>query len=275
MPNELHCDALAALRSTGEKLPEDLKATILALGRTAVPSLVALLEDEDLADEDAPGDGWPPVHAVRLLGELKAEEAIQPFLRLLGEKDEDTWLFNDAEINLPKIGPAIVEPVLAAFDEADDPDDMGPLAYALANCGAKNDRIYEALVEFFHQNEFLGALVLADYGDDRGLPLIREAIETFVPDPESPLGARDLVDYVDSYERLAGSMPSGLAAHVEKLRSDWAERRAALVGPARSTKIGRNDPCPCKSGKKYKKCCLGKAPVAPASEVLPSSGDPH
>jgi len=26
-------------------------------------------------------------------------------------------------------------------------------------------------------------------------------------------------------------------------------------------KIGRNDPCPCGSGKKYKKCCLGKAGV--------------
>ena len=25
-----------------------------------------------------------------------------------------------------------------------------------------------------------------------------------------------------------------------------------------SDKIGRNDPCPCKSGKKYKQCCLLK-----------------
>jgi uncharacterized protein YecA (UPF0149 family) len=24
---------------------------------------------------------------------------------------------------------------------------------------------------------------------------------------------------------------------------------------ARRTKIGRNDPCPCGSGKKYKRCC--------------------
>ncbi|RJQ54880.1 MAG: hypothetical protein C4530_16565 [Desulfobacteraceae bacterium] len=24
-------------------------------------------------------------------------------------------------------------------------------------------------------------------------------------------------------------------------------------------KIGRNDPCPCGSGKKYKRCCLNKA----------------
>ena len=264
MPNDLHSDPLTALRTTGQKLPDDLKAAILALGPAVVPSLIEILEDEDLAAEDSPSGGWPAIHAARLLGELKAEEAIEPFLRLLreGEVDEDSWLINDAEINLPKLGPAILEPVLAAFDEAVYAEDLGPLAYALANCGAKDDRIYEALVEFFHENEFLGALRFADYGDDRALPLIRRAIETFVPDPGSPLGARDLVDYVDSYERLAGTLPSELVAHVEKLRSDWAERRAALVGPARSTKVGRNDPCPCKSGKKYKRCCLGKAPGA-------------
>ncbi|MCL6591559.1 MAG: SEC-C domain-containing protein [Firmicutes bacterium] len=28
----------------------------------------------------------------------------------------------------------------------------------------------------------------------------------------------------------------------------------------RSAKTGRNEPCPCGSGKKYKKCCLGKKP---------------
>jgi hypothetical protein len=28
--------------------------------------------------------------------------------------------------------------------------------------------------------------------------------------------------------------------------------------PRRAAKIGRNEPCPCGSGKKYKKCCLGK-----------------
>lgn len=30
------------------------------------------------------------------------------------------------------------------------------------------------------------------------------------------------------------------------------------TSPIRVMKIGRNDPCPCGSGKKYKKCCLGK-----------------
>jgi preprotein translocase subunit SecA len=39
-------------------------------------------------------------------------------------------------------------------------------------------------------------------------------------------------------------------------------RRASAIGapappsPARMAKAGRNEPCPCGSGKKYKKCCL-------------------
>lgn len=27
-------------------------------------------------------------------------------------------------------------------------------------------------------------------------------------------------------------------------------------------KIGRNDPCPCGSGKKYKSCCMNKVPAS-------------
>ena len=33
-------------------------------------------------------------------------------------------------------------------------------------------------------------------------------------------------------------------------------------------KPGRNDPCPCGSGKKYKKCCLGKAAQSPATKAV-------
>ncbi len=38
------------------------------------------------------------------------------------------------------------------------------------------------------------------------------------------------------------------------------EEDEAPAEPAenRFKNIGRNDPCPCGSGKKYKKCCLGK-----------------
>jgi hypothetical protein len=37
-----------------------------------------------------------------------------------------------------------------------------------------------------------------------------------------------------------------------------------------SRKIGRNDPCPCGSGKKHKKCCLGRVRPAPSQLLTPS-----
>jgi len=39
-------------------------------------------------------------------------------------------------------------------------------------------------------------------------------------------------------------------------------------------KIGRNDPCPCGSGKKYKKCCLGKVQHAPARALANATMPP-
>ena len=32
-------------------------------------------------------------------------------------------------------------------------------------------------------------------------------------------------------------------------------------------KIGRNDPCPCGSGKKYKKCCLNEQQASPMDKL--------
>jgi hypothetical protein len=51
----------------------------------------------------------------------------------------------------------------------------------------------------------------------------------------------------------------------------------------RPTKVGRNDPCPCGSGKKYKHCCMvqqgpsktGAAPSAPVLPGRPGSGSPE
>jgi len=36
------------------------------------------------------------------------------------------------------------------------------------------------------------------------------------------------------------------------------QRQEGMAGPVHRSqpKVGRNDPCPCGSGKKYKKCCL-------------------
>ena len=80
----------------------------------------------------------------------------------------------------------------------------------------------------------------------------------------------DVVDYFCSWSWFASEerrvRPLRLLRELlaeQVLRLEAAQSlRAAMEGPAAFTyrrpitKVGRNDPCPCGSGKKYKKCCL-------------------
>ena len=44
----------------------------------------------------------------------------------------------------------------------------------------------------------------------------------------------------------------------KKWRVRILDRAQELTIRRTERKIGRNEPCPCGSGKKYKKCCIGK-----------------
>lgn len=60
-------------------------------------------------------------------------------------------------------------------------------------------------------------------------------------------------------EEVIAHMAAGLVGAYRYFRSQ-GEAYASLPAPEpqRGTpKVGRNDPCPCGSGKKYKKCCGG------------------
>ena len=66
-------------------------------------------------------------------------------------------------------------------------------------------------------------------------------------------------DYeITTKNRLAAFLKTGqpIEQFMASLRSE-----DAAPGPL----VGRNDPCPCGSGRKYKKCCLGRS--APAFTV--------
>lgn len=58
--------------------------------------------------------------------------------------------------------------------------------------------------------------------------------------------ARLLRDYQQAEEQRAHSLTRGTPARASRLR------------PPGQPKVGRNDPCPCGSGRKYKRCCLRK-----------------
>jgi hypothetical protein len=61
---------------------------------------------------------------------------------------------------------------------------------------------------------------------------------------------------LEAQGRLAGG--GSLARYVRALRGAFEERTAASTKPVQNPgpKIGRNQPCPCGSGRKFKNCCM-------------------
>ena len=45
-------------------------------------------------------------------------------------------------------------------------------------------------------------------------------------------------------------------SYKERLKPDGGVKGVTIRKPAGASTVGRNDPCPCGSGRKYKKCCL-------------------
>ena len=104
--------------------------------------------------------------------------------------------------------------------------------------------------------------------------------ETICPEPDKP--AQEAIDFCRGYVRgarmhasWASDEPASakllafealakenveserprLGSYVAALRVYWQSKRQVVRA---TPKVGRNDPCPCGSGKKHKKCCLAK-----------------
>jgi hypothetical protein len=91
----------------------------LGLTREHIPDLIRMATDDDLhwADQDSP-EVWAPMHAWRALGQLRAEEAIEPLLGLLEELEDDDWLQEELPTVLGMIGLSAIPAVERYLAEA-------------------------------------------------------------------------------------------------------------------------------------------------------------
>jgi SEC-C motif-containing protein len=67
------------------------------------------------------------------------------------------------------------------------------------------------------------------------------------------------VEFVARFEQGGVAQQHREIGQFEKIDGQWYYVDGKVMGPKQVIKgerIGRNDPCPCGSGKKYKKCCL-------------------
>jgi hypothetical protein len=119
----------------------------------------------------------------------------------------------------------------------------------------------EILVKKAFDRGFIDSHVL---GFDHFEEDLRRAMEH--PDEPWRPDDRDCTLFGDTVEEL-----SGWYCFSEQYRDDQERwRRQAEANHARSQRVenpfkgvGRNDPCPCGSGKKFKKCCLASVRLGP------------
>jgi hypothetical protein len=250
-----------------EHLPETIRRDILGLGVSAVPPLLEILQDEMLALTEAPGGGFAPIHAARLLGELRTEEAIEPMLRALADTDPLDILHDQVIQSMLKIGPSVMEPALRAASDADS-DLQDSLATILARIGVRDERILEMLISQLRRDPAYAGN-LANYGDQRAVPHLFEALDQYkIVDTENPFSNHALVELREAIEELGGSLTAEQKQKCQRgLRQAQAFQHTlrALIDKKHPMKgerggrrglLGRNDPCWCGSGIKYKKCHL-------------------
>ncbi len=276
---------LDQLLSLGRPKFNELGFDCRAFGITSehIPELLRLVADEAL--HNAPSDSqlvWAPVHAWRALAALKAEQAVEPLLRLLRRivDHDDDWVGEEVPRVLGEIGCPALEPVTAYLaNPAHLEWARVAAAKALAEIGRRHaelradcvGRLCAQLEKFADQSETLNAFLvspLLDLEARVALPLMQRAFaagrvdETVVgefEDAEIELGLK-----TDGHHPRKPNWLTKLGAQLPAPEADSTKPGPALDGRGQAQtprqfvpeeKVGRNDPCPCGSGKKYKKCC--------------------
>ena len=107
------------LFSVGERLPPRLKEEILARGPALEPHLRRLIDDDELFNVDARGKGWAPLHAITLLGAMRAAESIPRMIALLASSDLRDYVWDRSLQALQAMGAVALEPCLAAYAAAE------------------------------------------------------------------------------------------------------------------------------------------------------------
>ena len=145
---------------------------------------------------------------------------------------------------------ACCEPVINGTMPAETPEKLMRARYS-AHVAVKADFLFNSTHPDHREGyDHQGTSDWAAQSEWLGLEIV--AVSNVGPDDQS-----GQVEFIARYNDHEGAHRHHELAQFEKLDGTWYFCDGALVKqrPLAVTKIGRNDPCSCGSGLKYKKCC--------------------
>ena len=239
-------------------------------GREDVAALACMVCDVALRQLDADSsEVWAPVHAWRALGQLGAQEAVAPLLAFLKTTENDEAVNEELPVVFGMIGPAAV-PCIAAF-LSDRSNAISPAATAMAGlreivarhpecrdeCVAILARVLEPHAASDPSINGFAVWALIDLAAVESIDAMRGAFRRKAVDLSLVGDEEDVEIALGFRERRATPAPNynvGSLGWLDQPDAGSIQHDARTA--SRGGKIGRNDPCPCGSGNKYKKCCL-------------------
>ncbi len=285
MTEQVSDEALAGRwMKAGLNVPRELVDETIRRGGRMAPHLGAMLTDADLwqASSEEP-EFWAPIHAVFLVQAIKDPAFTPHVCRFLREGLGEYWLTEEGARLVFSLGPGALEPIWAV---ATDPEanDWGRIVAVdgIVMLGLAHESLRADLAaRFLPQARLLsgGMEDDVDGGDEvvlnallGGLACLHEeAAKALIEEAYSKewadlcLAAKEdvLEPYQKSFEELLQERTADPLKHFDPERLAVLEAEGPpwededfprpFVNPA--SKAGRNDPCPCGSGKKHKKCC--------------------
>ena len=256
--------------SLGLEVPQELAKEIASREDTFY-YLERILHDEKYWYQGGPGDAWTPYHAIHILPLIKTNDALELLLDTMRDKGDALggWITESTPTLLAAFGESAIERLTEyVLDETLDLYVRGSVATALNVIAhqypdRKDDikSFISNLLENTNDQTFAAFLIdeLLSFKDPNLLPQVRKAFEDGRIDTE--VISRDDIDWVFNLpeeEQSYSKFKKNPLEHFSKENINYLRKISQQESktPMKAKKIGRNDPCPCGSGKKYKKCCM-------------------
>jgi hypothetical protein len=226
------------------------------------------------------------LYMVQIVGELKICESVPYLFRILMDSDFMDLVYNECAKALGKIGGReVVNQVELLYPKHESVRDQLASILKWIPYDYSEDLAIRLLKDEQDvvQKTFL-AEALCGMFSLKAVDLIIDIIENRQYDP-SIVNLSDLLAPIYEYYHqpydLSSLQKSGCQFFQEKMENDPLHQELTKVTntimkledhKSSKRKVGRNDPCPCGSGKKYKKCCLNNdRNLPPTNRNIPNS----
>lgn len=260
-------DMIRALKNSGPGLPRPIQEKIKQV--KPISKLRKALTKDLMT--------WGDIWAVRIMGQIGSDEFVPDLMRVLRSADSEDYIHGDAIRAMNALDESADEIILAAVKNKELGDwESFPVLEYLPYSEAYDLALQRWEDENNEMDSYeLFAHCLRCIGDPRGIKKLQDIYAnendaTYIGDDLECLSVVHKVDIPempdilskrkDREERQKARQKElrDLAADYRKKKEEGMLEYDAKVVPFKrdSPKVGRNEPCPCGSGKKYKKCCL-------------------